>query len=52
MKIPGGAPPDIYLFNFKHYTVMKKEDLLKNDFLKQFKTGEELHHKLITVLST
>src|SRR5210317_652819 len=43
MKIPGVATPGIFLFNFKFYTVMKKEDLLNDDFLKQFKTGEELN---------
>ena len=25
--------PDIFLFNFKFYTVMKKEDLFNDDFL-------------------
>jgi len=35
--------PDIFLFNFKFYTVMKKEDLFNDDFLKQFKTGDQLN---------
>jgi len=43
MKIPWVATQGIFLFNFKIYIVMKKEDLLKDDFLKQFKSGEELH---------
>ncbi len=43
MQIPGVAPPGIFLFNFKLYIVMKKEDLLNDDFLKQFKSGEELN---------
>ena len=43
MKISGVATPDIFLFNFKFYTFMKKEDLLNDDFLKQFKTGDELN---------
>jgi len=34
--------PDIFLINFKFYTLMKKEDFLNDEFLKQFKTGEEL----------
>jgi putative transposase len=44
MKIPWvAATQGIFLFNFKFYAVMKKEDLLEDDFLKQFKTGEELN---------
>ncbi len=43
MKIPGVATPGIFLFNFKIYTVMEKEDLFNDDFLKQFKTGDELN---------
>ena len=43
MKIPGVATPGIFLFNFKLYAVMKKEDLLNDDFLDQFKSGEELN---------
>jgi transposase-like protein len=35
--------PDIFLFNFKFYTVMKKEDLFNDDFFKQFKTGDQLN---------
>jgi transposase-like protein len=31
-----------YFINFKFYTVMKKEDLFTDEFLKQFSTGEEL----------
>ncbi len=34
--------PDIFLINFKFYALMKKEDFLQDEFLKQFKTGEEL----------
>jgi len=34
--------PDIFLINFKFYILMKKEDFLDDEFLKQFKTGEEL----------
>ncbi|HEX5742440.1 MAG TPA: hypothetical protein VFY09_00905, partial [Flavobacteriaceae bacterium] len=30
-------------FNFKFYTLMKKDELLTDEFLKQFKTGEELY---------
>lgn len=30
-------------FNFKQYTVMQPEDLMNDDFLKQFKTGKELN---------
>ena len=37
-----GCNPPYFLFNFKFYTPMKKEDLLTDDFLKQFKTGDEL----------
>jgi len=43
MKIPGVATPGIFLYNFKLYTVMKKEDLLNDAFLDQFKSGEELN---------
>ena len=43
MKIPGVATPGIFLFNFKLYTVMKKEDLLNDYFLGQFESGEELN---------
>ena len=46
LKIPGVATPGIFLSNFKLYTVMKKEDLLNDDFLKQFKSGEELNNFL------
>ncbi len=42
-KYRGLQPPVFFLFNFKFYTVMKKEDLLNDDFLKQFKSGEELN---------
>ncbi len=34
MKISGIATPDIFLFNFKIYTVIKKEDLIKDEFLR------------------
>ena len=37
-----GLDPAYFLFNFKFYTVMKKEDLLTDEFLKQFKTSDEL----------
>lgn len=43
MKIPGVASPGIFLINSKFYAAMKREDLLNDDFLKQFKSGEELN---------
>ncbi len=33
---------DIFLINFKFYALMKKENFLSDDFLKQFKTGDKL----------
>ena len=42
-KYRGLQPPVFFCLILKLYTVMKKEDLLNDDFLKQFKSGEELN---------
>ena len=41
MKNTGGIP---VFFLISIYTLMKKEDLLSDDFLKQFKSGEALNN--------
>lgn len=33
----------LFLLNFNIYTFYEKEDLLSDEFLKQFKTGEDLY---------
>jgi putative transposase len=43
MELPGVATPGNFYLTLNFYTVMEKEDLLNDDFLKQFKSGEELN---------
>ena len=43
MENTGGCNLRYFFFNFKFYTVKKKEDLFNEDFLKEFKTVEELN---------
>ena len=43
LKIPRAQPPVFFCIILKLYTVMKKEDLLNDDFLRQFKSGNELN---------